>query len=220
MSEGEATEQRIKRLHHPTLRTRGQVESFAAMKTARSTIEPVLPARHGSRRARDEAYRLSCWRKHTAAAVHLPGWLADCPWSCSQLRSAEARKCGAFAVPDGGRHAVVGRRGVCAPRRRHRRSPTFVAPLWKIADATEQALMDGFTKSSAPEGRAGSAAGRQLDCSTIRGRPAFFQWAPVILPATGPCRARALFAKHPPPFHFKFNDGLERMVPLETELRR
>src|SRR5207244_11813767 len=59
---------------------------------------------------------------------------------------------------------------------------TFVAPLWKIADATEQALMDRFYKElSAGKGRAEALRQAQLQLLRSPGTSSFLEWAPVIL---------------------------------------
>ena len=59
---------------------------------------------------------------------------------------------------------------------------TFVAPLWKIADTTEQALMDGFYKEfSAGKGRSEALRAAQLALLNNPRTASFLQWAPVIL---------------------------------------
>ena len=59
---------------------------------------------------------------------------------------------------------------------------TFVAPLWKVADATQQALMDRFYRElSAGKGRAEALRQAQLQLLRNRATAGFLQWAPVIL---------------------------------------
>jgi CHAT domain-containing protein len=59
---------------------------------------------------------------------------------------------------------------------------TFIAPLWKIADATQQALMDRFYKElSAGKGRAEALRHAQLQLLRNPPTASFLQWAPVIL---------------------------------------
>ncbi len=59
---------------------------------------------------------------------------------------------------------------------------TFVAPLWKIADGTEQALMSRFYKElSMDKGRAEALRQAQLQLLRNPRTSSFLQWAPVIL---------------------------------------
>ena len=65
---------------------------------------------------------------------------------------------------------------------------TFVAPLWKIGDATEQALMSRFYQElSAGRGRAEALRLAQLQLLENPRTANFLEWAPVILSGdTGP----------------------------------
>jgi CHAT domain-containing protein len=73
---------------------------------------------------------------------------------------------------------------------------TFVAPLWQIADTTEQALMDGFYKElSAGKGRAEALREAHLGLLNNPRTASFLQWAPVILSADPGPLPRAPFAK-------------------------
>ena len=59
---------------------------------------------------------------------------------------------------------------------------TFVAPLWKVADSTQQALMNGFYRElSAGKDRADALRAAQLQLLRNRVTGSFLQWAPVIL---------------------------------------
>ena len=59
---------------------------------------------------------------------------------------------------------------------------TFVAPLWKIADATEQILMERFYRElSAGKGRAEALRLAQMQLLRTRATASFLHWAPVIL---------------------------------------
>ena len=59
---------------------------------------------------------------------------------------------------------------------------TFVAPLWKIADSTQQALMNQFYKElSAGKGRAEALRQAQLQLLRNPKTASFLHWAPVIL---------------------------------------
>ena len=59
---------------------------------------------------------------------------------------------------------------------------TFVAPLWKVADTTEQALMNRFYQELSA-GRSRAEALRQAQLALLRNprTASFLQWAPVIL---------------------------------------
>src|ERR1700732_3391222 len=59
---------------------------------------------------------------------------------------------------------------------------TFVAPLWKIGDATEQALMSRFYQElNAGRGRAEALRLAQLQLLENPRTANFLEWAPVIL---------------------------------------
>ncbi len=59
---------------------------------------------------------------------------------------------------------------------------TFVAPLWKVADAPEQALMERFYKElSAGRGRAEALRTAQLQLLKNPATHSFLYWAPLIL---------------------------------------
>jgi CHAT domain-containing protein len=73
---------------------------------------------------------------------------------------------------------------------------TFVAPLWKIADTTEQTLMDGFYKAlSSGKGRTEALREAQLGLLNNSRTASFLQWAPVILSGDPGALPRTLFAK-------------------------
>jgi CHAT domain-containing protein len=73
---------------------------------------------------------------------------------------------------------------------------TFVAPLWKIADSTERALMDAFYRElSAGKGRAEALRQAQLQLLGNPRTASFLEWAPVILSGDPGPLPRALFAK-------------------------
>ena len=73
---------------------------------------------------------------------------------------------------------------------------TFVAPLWKIADATQQTLMGRFYKElSAGKGRAEAMRQAQLQLLRNPRTASFLQWAPVILSGDPEPLPQELFAK-------------------------
>jgi CHAT domain-containing protein len=73
---------------------------------------------------------------------------------------------------------------------------TFVAPLWKIADATEQALM-GRLYAEQSAGRSRAEALRQAQLQLLRNSRtvSFLEWAPVILSGDPAPLPRELFAR-------------------------
>jgi len=73
---------------------------------------------------------------------------------------------------------------------------TFVAPLWKIADATQLALVDRFYKELST-GRDRSESLRQAQLQLLRnGRTAsFLHWAPVILSGDSSTLPQELFTR-------------------------
>ena len=73
---------------------------------------------------------------------------------------------------------------------------TFVAPLWKIADATERALMGRFYEElSAGRSRADALRLAQLQLLRNSRTASFLEWAPVILSGDSEPLPRELFAK-------------------------
>ncbi len=73
---------------------------------------------------------------------------------------------------------------------------SFVAPLWKVADATEQALMNRFYEElSAGRSRAESLREAQLGLLRDPRTASFLHWAPVILSGDPAPLPRRLFAR-------------------------
>jgi CHAT domain-containing protein len=73
---------------------------------------------------------------------------------------------------------------------------TFVAPIWKVADATQQKLMDRFYRElSAGAGRAAALRQAQLQFLRNLRTPSFLEWAPVILSGDPGPLPKTLFAK-------------------------
>ena len=73
---------------------------------------------------------------------------------------------------------------------------TFVAPLWKIADTTQLALMDRFYKElSAGNDRAESLRQAQLQLLRNGRTSSFLHWAPVILSGDPGALPPELFAQ-------------------------
>ena len=75
---------------------------------------------------------------------------------------------------------------------------TFVAPLWKVADAAEQALMERFYRElAAGVPRADSLRRAQLELLRTSGKNGFLIWAPVILFGDPTAMPNGLFSRHP-----------------------
>jgi CHAT domain-containing protein len=73
---------------------------------------------------------------------------------------------------------------------------TFVAPLWKIADSTQLALMDRYYKElSTGTDRAESLRQAQLQLLRNPGTASFLHWAPVILSGDPAPLPQVLFAR-------------------------
>jgi CHAT domain-containing protein len=73
---------------------------------------------------------------------------------------------------------------------------TFVAPLWKIADATQMALMGRFYQElSAGKGRAEALRQAQLQLFNNSKTASFLEWAPVILSGDPGPLPQDLFAR-------------------------
>ena len=73
---------------------------------------------------------------------------------------------------------------------------TFVAPLWKIADASQQALMGRFYQElSTGRGRADALRQAQLQLLRNSRTTSFLQWAAVILSGDPNPLPQSLFAQ-------------------------
>ena len=101
----------------------------------------------------------------------------------SQCRMADG-------VPSSGEGVIGMRRAAIAGVK------AFVAPLWKIADATQLALMDRFYKELST-GRDRSESLRQAQLQLLRNSrtASFLQWSPVILSGDSTPLPPEMFAK-------------------------
>jgi CHAT domain-containing protein len=73
---------------------------------------------------------------------------------------------------------------------------TFVAPLWKIADRTQLALIDRFYQElSAGQDRAEALRQAQLRLLRNGATASFLHWAPVILSGDPGTLPKELFAR-------------------------
>ncbi len=184
LGEGEATEQRVKRLHRPALLhivghgiVRGNQDCQAAAASPDCQLAGLDPAARVmslSSIVLEEAYGRGGPSTQDGLLTALELQTLDLQGSemlvLSQCRMADG-------VPSSG-EGVFGMRRAAAIAG----VKTFVAPLWKISDATQRALMDRFYKElSAGKGRAESLRQAQLQLLRNSGTASFLQWAPVIL---------------------------------------
>jgi CHAT domain-containing protein/tetratricopeptide (TPR) repeat protein len=184
LGEGEATEQRIKQLHRPALLhivghgiVRGNEDCAAAPASPGCQLAGIDPAARVmslSAIVLEEAYGRGGGSSQDGMLTALELQTLDLQGTemlvLSQCRMADG-------VPSSGEGIFGMRRAAAIAGVR-----TFVAPLWKIADATERALMDRFYKElSAGKGRAEALRQAQLQLLRNSRTASFLQWAPVIL---------------------------------------
>jgi CHAT domain-containing protein/tetratricopeptide (TPR) repeat protein len=197
LGEGEATEQRIKQLHRPALLhivghgiVRGNEDCQAAPASPGCQLARADPAARVmslSAIVLEEAYGRGGDSSQDGLLTALELQTLDLQGSemlvLSQCRMADG-------VPSSG-EGVFGMRRAAAIAG----VKTFVAPLWKIADATEQALMDRFYKElSAGKGRAEALRQAQLQLLRNPRTASFLEWAPVILSGDPAPLPKELFA--------------------------
>ena len=184
LGEGAATERRIKQLHHPALLhivghgiVRGN-ENCKAQPSGRGCelagIDPAARVMSLSAIVLEEAYGRGGDSPEDGLLTALELQTLDLQGTemlvLSQCRMADG-------VPSSG-EGVFGMRRAAAIAG----VKTFVAPLWKIADATQLALMHRFYKElSAGKGRAEALRQAQLQLLRNPSTASFLQWAPVIL---------------------------------------
>jgi CHAT domain-containing protein len=198
LGEGEATEQRIKRLHRPALLhivghgiVRGNENCQAAPASPGcqlSSIDPAARVMSLSAIVLEEAYGRGGKSSEDGLLTALELQTLDLQGSemlvLSQCRMADG-------VPSSG-EGVFGMRRAAAIAG----VKTFVAPLWKIADATQQALMDRFYKElSVGKGRAEALRQAQLQLLRNPRTASFLEWAPVILSGDPAPLPKELFAQ-------------------------
>jgi CHAT domain-containing protein len=184
LGEGEATEQRVKQLHRPALLhivghgiVRGNEDCQAAPGSPGCQLAGIDPAARVmslSAIVLEEAYGRGGGSSQDGLLTALELQTLDLQGTemlvLSQCRMADG-------VPSSG-EGVFGMRRAAAIAG----VKTFVAPLWKIADATERSLMDRFYKElSAGKGRAEALRQAQLQLLRNSRTSNLLQWAPVIL---------------------------------------
>jgi CHAT domain-containing protein len=198
LGEGEATEQRIKQLHRPALLhivghgiVRGNEDCQAAPASPGCQLAGIDPAARVmslSAIVLEEAYGRGGGSSQDGLLTALELQTLDLQGTemlvLSQCRMADG-------IPSSG-EGVFGMRRAAAIAG----VKTFVAPLWKIADATERALMDRFYRElSAGKGRAEALRQAQLQLLRNSRTASFLQWAPVILSGDPAPLPKAWFAQ-------------------------
>jgi CHAT domain-containing protein len=184
LGEGQATEQRVKQLHRPALLhiighgiVRGNEDCLVPLSNPACELAGVDPAARAmslSAIVLEEAYGRGGDSQQDGLLTALELQTVDLQGSemliLSQCRMADG-------VPSSG-EGVFGMRRAAAIAG----VKTFVAPLWKIADSTQQALMDRFYKElSGGKGRAEALRLAQLQLLRSARTSSVLQWAPVIL---------------------------------------
>ncbi len=184
LGEGQATEQRIKQLHRPALLhivghgiVRGNEDCQAGSVSPACQLAGIDPAARVmslSAIVLEEAYGRGGESRQDGLLTALELQTLDLQGTemliLSQCRMADG-------VPSSG-EGVFGMRRAAAIAG----VKTFVAPLWKIADSTQQALMDRFYQElSAGKGRAEALRIAQLQLLRNPPTASVLQWAPVIL---------------------------------------
>jgi CHAT domain-containing protein len=198
LGEGEATEQRIKQLHRPALLHIVGHGIVRGNEDCRSTpgrpgcqlaaLDPAARVMSLSAIVLEEAYGRGGASSQDGLLTALELQSLDLQGTemlvLSQCRMADG-------VPSSG-EGVFGMRRAAAIAG----VKTSVAPLWKVDDAAEQKLMDGFYRElSAGKGRAEALREAQLQLLKNPRTASFLQWAPVILSGDPGPLPRALFAR-------------------------
>ncbi|MBZ5602325.1 MAG: CHAT domain-containing protein [Acidobacteriia bacterium] len=184
LGEGEATEQRIKTLRHPAMLhivghgiVRGNEDCREAPSGAGcglASIDPASRVMSLSAIVLEEAYGRGGVSTQDGLLTALELQTLDLQGTqmlvLSQCRMADG-------VPSSGEGLHGMRRAAAIAGVR-----TFVAPLWNVADAAEQKLMDRFyAELSAGKGRAEALRQAQLQFLHSSPTPSFLEWAPVIV---------------------------------------
>ncbi|MBI1787470.1 MAG: CHAT domain-containing protein [Acidobacteria bacterium] len=198
LGEWEATEQRIKDLHRPALLhivghgiVRGTEDCRGAPGSPGCELAGIDPAARVmslSAIVLEEAYGRGGDSSEDGLLTALELQTLDLRGTemlvLSQCRMADG-------VPSSG-EGVYGMRRAAAIAG----VKTFVAPLWKVADAAQQEFMRQFYKElSAGKGRAEALRQAQLRLLTTPRTASFLHWAPVILSGDPAPLPRELFAR-------------------------
>jgi CHAT domain-containing protein len=198
LGEGEATEQRIKQLHRPPLlhivghgivRGNENCQVDPALPGCQlAGIDPAARVMSLSAIVLEEAYGRGGDSPQDGLLTALELQTLDLQGTqmlvLSQCRMADG-------VPSSGEGVFGMRRAATIAGVK-----TFVAPLWKIADATEQALMNRFYKELST-GKSRTEALRQAQLQLLRSAHAHsvLAWGPVILSGDPEPLPHELFAR-------------------------
>jgi CHAT domain-containing protein len=183
LGEGQATEQRVKQLHHPALlhvvghgivRGNEDCQAASASPGCLAGIDPATRVMSLSAIVLEEAYGRGGNSPQDGLLTALELQTLDLEGTemlvLSQCRMAD----GVASSGDG----VFGMRRAAAIAG----VKTFVAPLWKVADAAQEALMDRFYRElSAGKGRGAALREAQLQLLKDSRTASFLEWAPMIL---------------------------------------
>ncbi len=198
LAEGEATEERVKQLHSPAVLhivghgvVRGNEDCKANPQSPGCSVTGLDPAARVmslSAIVLEEAYG-------RGAGSPQDGLLTALELETLDLSGTELLVLSQCQMADG---VASSGEGVYGMRRAAAIAGvrSFVAPLWKVADAPQQAFMERFYKElSAGRGRADALRQAQLQLLANPKTRSFLYWAPVILSGdTGPL-PRTLFAQ-------------------------
>jgi CHAT domain-containing protein len=198
LAEGEATEQNLKKLHSPALLhilghgiVRGNEDCKIrpeSLGCELANLDPAARAMSLSAIVLEEAYGRGHGSTEDGLLTALELQTLDLNGSemlvLSQCRMADG-------VPSAG-EGVYGMRRAAAIAG----VKTFVAPLWRVADSAQEALMDRFYKElSAGRGRAEALRLAQLQLLRKPETSNFLYWSPVILSGDPAPLPTALFVR-------------------------
>ncbi len=198
LGEGEATEQRIKQLHRPALLhiighgiVRGNEDcgSTPGSPGCRlAALDPATRVMSLSAIVLEEAYG-------RGGDSTQDGMLTALELQTLDLQGAEMLVLSQCQMADG---IASSGEGIFGMRRAAAVAgvKTLVAPLWKVDDAAERKLMDGFYRNlSAGKGRAEALRQAQLELMRSPATSNFLEWAPAILSGDSAPLPQQLFAR-------------------------
>ncbi len=197
IGEGEATEERVKQLHSPAVLhivghgvVRGNEDCKASPNSPGCAVGMDAASRVMSLSAivLEEAYGRGPRSSQDGLLTALELETVDLQGT-ELLVLSQCQMAG--GVPSSGEGVYGMRRAAAIAGVR-----TFVAPLWKVADTPEQALMERFYKElSAGRDRAEALRSAQLQLLRNPATRSFLYWAPVILSGDTAPLPQALFQR-------------------------
>lgn len=197
LAEGEATEERVKKIHSPALLhivghgiVRGNEDCKAAPASpgcAVAGLDPASRAMSLSAIVLEEAYGRGRGSREDGWLTALELQALDLHGTALLVLSQCQMAGGAASTGDG----VYGMRRAAAIAG----ARTFVAPLWNVADAPERKLMERFY-AELGMGRSRAEALRLAELELLRNPEtrSFLYWAPVILTGDPAPLPKAIFA--------------------------